>query len=67
MFARIVMDFAHIFRHFSQIFRDFARIFDNSELLGVRLHPRFLHHSQKVSFVAGILSTSFTRAHPLEP
>jgi len=36
--------FAQIFRDFSQVCRDFARIFDKSKLLGLRLHPRLLHH-----------------------
>ena len=29
---------------FARIFRDFARTFDKAKLLGVRLHPRLLHH-----------------------
>jgi len=36
--------FSRIFRDFAQIFRDFAWIFNKSNLLGVRLHPRLLHH-----------------------
>jgi len=43
-FVRIFRDFAKIFRDFAQIFRDFAQIFNKSKLLGVRLHPRLLHH-----------------------
>jgi len=33
---------------FSRISRDFVQIFDKSKLLVVRLHPRLLHHWQKL-------------------
>ena len=43
-FAKVFTDFAQIFTGFVRMFRDFARIFSKSKLLGVRFHPRLLHH-----------------------
>jgi len=42
--TRIFRDFAQIFKDCAQIFMDFARIFNKSKLVGVRSHPRLLHH-----------------------
>ena len=55
-------DFVHIFRDISQIFRDFARIIGKLNVLGVRLHTRFLHHCQWSTYPANIqMSDSLLR------
>jgi len=42
-FVKVFRDFVQISTDFARILRNFARIFTKSKLLGVRLHPRFLH------------------------
>jgi len=41
---------------FAQIFRDFAQIFNKSKVLGVRLHPRLLHHCYLTSQRSGLFT-----------
>jgi len=46
--VKVFRDFAQISTNFSRILRDFARIFITAKLLGVLLHPRFLHQWRSI-------------------
>ena len=68
--------FCPVFGEFAQIFRDFTRIFSKSKLLWLSLHPSFIHHSQALWQINGIVTkhdivteqeryyASSTRHHP---